>query len=177
MMAYYVLKESLDERYAVDTIIHNMYAVADFKTTLTMPLGSLFPILEIEITYYNELPDYFYAGQFLLISDKLKKLFETLQLAYEYYPVQIMNLDMSAYYAHLLFECDFVDKSQSVYTIDEDFPAYINQVMRLRVKPDSCFSIAQLSNCFDTRLVVVNQIVADALMANEIKGIELERLS
>ena len=86
-MNYYILQESNDEKYLVETTIDNMSMLRGFKTTLVTSLGKNFPILDISITYFRIIPDYFHVGPFLLVSEKLKNLFSNLNADFEYYLV------------------------------------------------------------------------------------------
>ena len=100
-MNYYILKESNDEKYLVETTIDNMSIIRGFKTTLVTSLGENLPILDISITYFRVMPDYFSVGPFLLVTEKLKNLFSNLNTDFEYYLVNIKK------YRSKLLLCSF----------------------------------------------------------------------
>lgn len=176
-MKFYVLEESIEEKYAVNAIIHNMNMVTNFKTTLAVPLGDNFPTLDISIISYNLLPDFFHLGQFLIISESLKVIFESFCIDFEYYPVCIRNdHSLGYYYAHLLSEIDFIDREKSTYIIYDELPEYIEEVTDLKLKENMCFTLSRLKNCFDQRFFVINEEVANKLLENNIKGIVLKQL-
>lgn len=178
-MNYYILQESNNEKYLVETTIDNMSMLRGFKTTLATSLGENFPILDISITYFRIIPDYFYAGPFLLVSEKLKNLFSNLKTDFEYYSVNIKNktsknILKNYYYAHLLSEYDFINRVNSVYEVSEYNQEYIEDIEVLVLKKNIDLSLSYLEKCLDRSFILINENIAKALLENKITGIELK---
>ena len=178
-MNYYILKKSNDEKYLVETTIDNISMIRGFKTTLVTSLGENFPILDISITYFRVMPDYFSAGPFLLVSEKLKNLFSNLNTDFEYYLVNIKNktsknIDQNYYYAHLLSEYDFIDRVNSVYEVSEYNQEYIEDIEVLVLKKNIDVSLSYLEKCLDRNFILINKNIAKTLLENKITGIELK---
>ena len=178
-MNYYILKESNDEKYLVETTIDNMSMIRGFKTTLVTSLGKNFPVLDISITYFRIMPDYFSVGPFLLVSEKLKNLFSNLNTDFEYYLVNIknktsQNIDQNYYYAHLLSEYDFIDRVNSVYEVSEYNQEYIEDIEVLVLKKNIDVSLSYLEKCLDRNFILINENIAKTLLENKITGIELK---
>lgn len=125
------------------------------------------------------MPDYFHVGPFLLVSEKLKNLFNNLDTDFEYYLVNIKNktsknIDQKYYYAHLLSEYDFIDKVSSVYEVSEYNQEYIEDIEVLVLKKNIDLSLSYLEKCLDRSFILVNENIAKTLLENKITGIELK---
>lgn len=135
--------------------------------------------MDISITYFRLLPDYFTSGPYLLVSERLRYLFITLNAKFEYYPVNIINktkkcINPKYYYAHLLSESDFINKANSIYETFEYNPEYINEIEKLIVNKNTDITVSYLTKCIDRSFMLINENVAKKLLENKITGIELE---
>jgi len=118
--------------YLPEVSILNVEASDDWEVTLTKPLGSDFPVLDMEYEDEEPLPDYFQVGPFGVVSQKIKTLVEMANASAEFFAVRMFRkkrrLNKAFFFMHPTQELDCLDRQRSKVIMKG---AYITRIKRL----------------------------------------------
>lgn len=176
---YYRIRESYEEDSYTDATVTNMRDIMHFKVTSTLELGKSFPVLNVKVDSENSPGDYFMSGPFLIISSEVRNIFDKHNCKFEYFDVVVNHngnvIEQGCFYfAHILCEKSFIDKDESIYSLDDD---YIDEISKLVINNDSIAeeSIVSLAKSFEL-VLIVNESLANEIIEKKITGVELERV-
>jgi hypothetical protein len=112
--------------------ISNVGELSGVKPTLGKPLGKLPPIL-LEAVSGDPLSDFIYVGPFFIVSERLRRLLDDLNVAAEYHEVEFVKCKMKKvcyYFANLLEKANCLDFDKSIYTMRGQF---VDEIEKLAI--------------------------------------------
>jgi hypothetical protein len=156
-MMHFLLQADLNvTAVAIRATVDNLRDIYDYKLTVGEMLGSNFPKLRLQLDDDGKPADYIESGPMLIISEKLKKIMETLNCLVEYHPVELRHKDGSSaaenyFLANILLHLDFLDQ-RAVYTMEDDC---IDEIESLVVDDDKVegVNLCYLKNAYDAVLL------------------------
>lgn len=174
---YYIIEETYEDEYYTDAVVENIQEILDYKVSLPEKLGDDFPRLMVKVISKNKPSDFFMSGPILIVSKELKGIFDIFNSKIEYFPVSLTHkkiiYENSFYFAHVLYDIDFIDKEKSIYTMDH---GYFDEIVKLVINENILDNepIVILTKSF-SRVLIINEELFKEINKLNIRGIKFSK--
>ncbi len=172
------MDEDMSPKRYMDADLLDAEQLQGIRLTSGDIMAGRFPAgIRVRIAAKKRPHDFFYAGPMPVISDRLKRIFDSFRANIEYHPLAItlhptISSESSYYYANIIDVVDCLDWQVSEYNSDRGYACDLMRVAIVDGLVNDCpvFLVARTI----PRLIAVQERVATAIQESGCRGVVLQ---